>query len=162
MSLSSRTRPLVGIAVLVVCSKLHPNCVLVSQRLASHGQGTHQLPGGHLEYGESFEECAQRELKEETNLHCSSFELVHVTNTVFSTADNGQGKHYVTLFLRARIDDDATLTLMEPDKNSPWIWMNWNQLRSMNLFSPLRQAVDHPHFNPFDHSLPTFTSLVPH
>ncbi len=146
MSLS--LRPLVGIAVIVVYPSRHPDSVLVSERLSSHGKGGFQLPGGHLEYGESFEECAQRELKEETNLHCSNFKLVHVTNTIFSEEDGGP-KHYVTLFMKTTIDDDSTLKCLEPHKNSDWIWIKWNDLKTMKLFAPLRQAVDNSNFNPF-------------
>ncbi|CAF4312603.1 unnamed protein product [Adineta steineri] len=81
MSLS--LRPFVGIAVIAVYPSRYPQSVLISERLSSHGKGGYQLPGGHLEYGESFDECAKRELKEETNLDCSLFKLVHVTNTIF-------------------------------------------------------------------------------
>ncbi|CAF3315842.1 unnamed protein product [Rotaria socialis] len=146
MSLS--LRPLVGIAVLVVYPDCYPDCVLASQRLSSHGKGCYQLPGGHLEYGESFEECAQRELKEETNLDSSSFKLVHVTNTIFSEEDGGS-KHYVTLFMKTIIHDDSSLKCMEPQKSSNWIWLKWNDLKTMKLFAPLQQTVQNSNFNPF-------------
>ena len=143
------SRPLVGIAVLLVDPDHYPNCVLVSERLSNHGKGTYQLPGGHLEHGESFEECAQRELKEETNINCSCFKLVHVTNTIFSHEDGGS-KHYVTLFMKAIIHDDSSLKRMERHKNSDWTWIQWKDLKTMRLFEPLKQAVENSNFNPFD------------
>jgi 8-oxo-dGTP diphosphatase len=147
--MSAELRPFVGIGVIVVNPNHHPGCVLISERISSHGKGGHQLPGGHLEYRESFEECAQRELKEETNIDCSSFKLVHVVNTTFSEEDGGS-KHYVTLFMKGIINDDSTLKCMEPHKNSEWIWTKWEDLKTMKLFAPLRQAVENTHFNPFD------------
>ncbi|CAF3401895.1 unnamed protein product [Rotaria sp. Silwood2] len=148
MSLS--LRPFVGIAVIVVYPDRYPDSVLISKRLSSHGKGYYQLPGGHLEYGESFEECAQRELKEETNLNysSSSLKLVYVTNSIFSQEDGGP-KHYVTLFMKAIIYDDSTLKCLEPEKNSDWIWVKWKDLTRMKLFDPLKQAVHDSNFNPF-------------
>ena len=56
--------------------------------------GTLQCPGGHLEYGESFAECAKREVLEETGLDVDNFEFLAATNDIFGT-----GKHYVTILL---------------------------------------------------------------
>ncbi len=145
----SSLRPLVGIAVIAVNPSRYPHSVLVSERLSSHGKGAYQLPGGHLEYGETFEECARRELKEETNLSCSNLKLIYVTNNIFSEEDGGP-KHYVTLFMKATIDDDSTLKCLEPEKNSEWIWTEWNDLKDRKLFAPLREAVHDHSFNPFD------------
>ncbi|KAJ1018978.1 hypothetical protein NDA16_004781 [Ustilago loliicola] len=57
--------PRVGVAVFVINEKGH---VLVGKRTGSHGAGTLALPGGHLELHESFQDCAAREIYEETGL----------------------------------------------------------------------------------------------
>ena len=42
--------------------------ILLGQRKNAHGEGTWAFPGGHLEFGESLEACAAREVLEETGL----------------------------------------------------------------------------------------------
>ncbi|KAJ6768610.1 8-OXO-DGTP DIPHOSPHATES NUDT15 [Salix koriyanagi] len=52
--------------VAVVLFLLKDKSVLLGRRRSSVGDSTFALPGGHLEFGESFEECAARELREES------------------------------------------------------------------------------------------------
>ena len=81
---------------------LHPDLgkyfVLIGKRKGSHGAGTYWLPGGYLELGESFEACAARELKEETNIKLDDEQfgfLPFVSNNVMAR----ESKHTVTLFM---------------------------------------------------------------
>lgn len=53
-----------------------------------------QCPGGHLEYGESFADCAKREVLEETGLQVGNVKFLVATNDVME-----EGKHYVTVFV---------------------------------------------------------------
>jgi 8-oxo-dGTP diphosphatase len=47
----------VGVAAVI----LREGRVLLGERIGSHGAHTWATPGGHLEWGESIEECAKRE-----------------------------------------------------------------------------------------------------
>ena len=66
--------------------------------------GTWQFPGGHLEVGESWFACAERETLEETGLVVKAEKFLTATNDIFDPA----GKHYITIFvLCRRVDENA-------------------------------------------------------
>ncbi len=143
-------RPMVGVAVLLICSDF-PDSILVGKRISSHGSGTLQLPGGHLEFGEDWAECGARELAEETNISISPDRLkfAHVTNDRFLT----ERKHYITLFMKAEISgaEARDLKVLEPQKCSGWEWRKWENLKitEENLFLPLKTAIQGGELNPF-------------
>ncbi len=128
-------RPLVGVGVILFNEY---DEILLGERKNSHGSGTFAPPGGHLEYGESFEKCASRELKEETNLTITNFTFLDITNNIFEE----NNKHYVTIFMQNHISKNAVITNMEPDKTSAWLWFNINNLPN-NLFLPLKSLLIH-------------------
>ncbi|MDX8431022.1 MAG: NUDIX domain-containing protein [Candidatus Algichlamydia australiensis] len=61
-------KPLVDIGVHVI----QKGKILLGKRINAHGTGAYAPPGGHLEFGETPEECAVRELLEETGLTAKS------------------------------------------------------------------------------------------
>ncbi len=61
---TSGPKPKVGIGVMI----LKDGKVLLGKRKGSHGAGQYAFPGGHLEYMESFEDCARRETREECGI----------------------------------------------------------------------------------------------
>ncbi|KAF1316765.1 putative 8-oxo-dgtp diphosphatase nudt15-like, partial [Globisporangium splendens] len=123
----------VGVGVLLTSAK-HPNCVLIGMRKGSHGAGKYALPGGHLEMYESWEECAIREVKEETDLDISHMTFAYVTNDPMED----EGKHYITIFVQATVADDQVPRNMEPHKCEGWHWEPWTSLRTHdNMFLPL-------------------------
>ena len=119
--------PRIGVGVLV----MRDNRVLLGQRAGSHGAGTWAPPGGHLEYAESIEQCAIREVQEETGLRIGSMTYGPYTNDVFSA----EGKHYVTLFVIAQCPTGDP-ELLEPAKCTSWQWFSWAELPKP-LFAPL-------------------------
>ena len=106
--------------------------ILLGLRKSVHGNGTWCPPGGHMEYGESFEEGAVREAKEETGLIIAPKDvfLADVTNDFFEES----GKHYVTLnMVTHRFDGEPKI--METDKCAEWRWFDEDNLPS-NMFLP--------------------------
>ncbi len=105
-------RPKVGIGALVV----KEGKVLLGRRLASHGSGLWMIPGGHLEINETFEECATRELAEETGLTD-----VGVQGVVSLSNDIAYEKHYVTIGVLFEWKSGEPI-VTEPDKSGEWYW----------------------------------------
>ena len=113
--------PRVGVAVLL----LRDGKLLLGQRAGTHGVGTWAPPGGYLEFGETLEACARREVLEETGLSVENLRLGPYTNTVFADED----KHSVTLFLLADCPESlGQPECREPDKCLGWSWHDWNHL----------------------------------
>jgi len=98
---------------------------LIGKRKNAHGAGTYALPGGHMKFGESPEECAAREVMEETGLKVSGVRSLTWTND-YMPADN---LHYITLFtVCVRDNDDDEPQVLEPDKCAGWEWATWKEL----------------------------------
>lgn len=123
--------PRIGIGVFVVrgTSRTNPEFIM-GKRIGSLGTGTWALPGGHLEFGESFQECARRELMEETGLEVEEMRFLTATNSVWPK----EKKHYVTIFMVADIRADATghedkPQLLEPEKCEGWEWVSWEVMK---------------------------------
>ncbi|KAK7430960.1 hypothetical protein QQZ08_002489 [Neonectria magnoliae] len=102
--------------------------IVTGKRMGSHGAGTWQLPGGHLDHGESLLVCAEREVLEETGLKVHAIKIVAVTNDVFVEA----GKHYITLFVLCEMEDKtAEPQVLEPEKCEGWHWKTWEDLKQI-------------------------------
>src|SRR4051812_39121672 len=89
-------RPMVGVAALVTRGEL----VLLLRRHGSHGAGSWSTPGGHLEFGETPEQCAIREAFEEVGLVIERMKFRAITNDLFET----EGKHYITIWMQGECD----------------------------------------------------------
>ncbi|KAI2469512.1 NUDIX hydrolase domain-like protein [Annulohypoxylon bovei var. microspora] len=113
----------VGVAAVIRNSE---GKLVVGKRMGSHGAGTWQFPGGHLEMGESFLECAERETLEETGLKVKGEKVLAVTNDVFDPAN----KHYITVFVMCQRDNENDQPeILEPEKCECWRWIGWDEVR---------------------------------
>lgn len=128
----------IGTAAIIIKDGL----ILLGKRKGSHGDGDWGFPGGHLEYGETPEDCLRREVTEETGLTISTIKKAPYTNDFFSK-DN---KHYITLFFIVTCNKGEP-EIREPEKLEQWKWFAWDKLPE-NLFLPiknLRKQGFNPH-----------------
>lgn len=116
MSLS----PKVGVGVFVI----KDGRVLMGQRKGSHGSGDFAGPGGHLEFGETIEECAIREVKEETGIEIENLRVISVANLLYWT-----DKHYIDFGVIADWKSGDP-TVLEPEKCVGWNWYSFDELPS--------------------------------
>lgn len=135
------TVPRVGVGVLAARAGDAGGRVLVGKRLNAHGEGTWALPGGHLEYGETPEECAVREMLEETGLRLSNPRCVAVENCVWQPP--APQRHYVTVFVAGELEAGAVAHNSEPDKCAGWSFEDPDNLPTP-LFMPLAQLAATP------------------
>lgn len=125
-------RPKVGIGVLII----REGKILLGERLSSHGAGSWQIPGGHLEHGDTFEDTARREVEEETGLtDISEPEFVCVIN------DRVYEKHFVTIGMQVAWQSGEPYAA-EPEKSRNWQWFSPEELPE-TIFLPSKGVIEH-------------------
>lgn len=125
--------PKVGVGVLIIKN----NTVLLARRKNAHGAGEYAFPGGHLEFGESFEDCAVRETAEETGIHIKNIQFQFVGNFV------KYDRHYVHVGLIAEWASGDPKVL-EPEKSEEWGWFDFDNLPSP-IFAMCIKAIESYH-----------------
>ena len=69
-------RPLVGVGVVFV----RQGKVFLARRRGAHGEDSWASAGGHLEFGETLEECARREAMEELGVRVGELRVLCLSN----------------------------------------------------------------------------------
>lgn len=108
---------------------------IMGKRVGTHGQNTWSVPGGWLEFGETWEDCALREVREETSLIITNVRVVAVTNNFFLN----ENKHSITVWADADWES-GTSKITEPDKFIDQGWYTFKTLPSP-LFEPCWQNL---------------------
>lgn len=108
---------------------------LMGRRRNAHGDGAWSIPGGHLEFGETFEDTAKREVLEETGLAIKNARFGAVTNDYF----RDEGKHYVTVWVLSDWESGKE-HITEPDKYVDMEWRDFDTLPEP-LFLPWQQLL---------------------
>lgn len=107
--------------------------------LVRHRKGNRQywvLPGGRLEYGETFHECAVREMREETGLDVEVDDFVYLSEAIAPD----RSRHIVNIYLTAhvvggvlKVGDEPVLAGVD--------YVPIEELARLTLFPPVGKAV---------------------
>jgi len=128
--------PRVGVGVIII----NGGKVLLGKRKNSIGHGTWFFPGGHLEFGESPTECAEREVREETGLQVKNIRQGPYTNDFYVPEQfSATEKQYIMLYILADYVGGEP-ELRESENCEGWQWFAWDKLPEP-LFLPLANLV---------------------
>ena len=105
--------------------KRHPDPDKADSAFRSAGEWS--LPGGKLEWGESFEEGAIREVKEETGITIHDPQVISVHNC------KNQYAHFMTVGLLTHTWEGEA-QVMEPDEMTEWQSFDLKDLPSPRYF----------------------------
>ena|SRR3972149_6382783 len=132
-----KNRPKIGIGVILIKG----NKVLLGKRKNVPDKGAWGPPGGHLEFDETPEACARREVLEETGIRVERVKFLTFTNHVFRK----ERRHYITLYF---VSDSYSgkPKVTEPDKLEIWEWFEWGKFPKP-LFSTFKSITQN--YNPF-------------
>lgn len=101
---------------------------------AFRSAGEWTLPGGKLEWGETIEEGAIREVKEETDIVIQNPEVISVHNC------KNEHAHFLTIGLIVH-KWNGEAKVMEPDEITEWQWFILNELPSP-LYFPSAEVIE--------------------
>ena len=99
-----------------------------------HGEGCWTMPGGKLEFGETFEEGGAREVKEETGIVVKGLIVISLHN------DKNEHAHFVTIGMMAT-KFKGEPNVMEPDEIVEWRWFDLKSLPTP-MFFPSAKVVE--------------------
>ncbi len=108
--------------------------VFLAQRQGAHGEATWASAGGHLEMGETLEECARREAQEELGVRVGALRFLCVSNII------AYGRHYVDFEFLGDIGNQEP-ELAEPPAFSQLGWFPLDDL-PQPIFEAMRYALD--------------------
>jgi 8-oxo-dGTP diphosphatase len=112
--------PGVGVAVLIERNGL---LLMLRRSGVELGEGAWGVPGGHLDFGETPEQCAVREAYEETGVTVDGIRFVGITNDVFQA----DGLHYITIWMQARFQSGEP-AVTAPEESDRVGWFAWDAL----------------------------------
>ncbi len=109
----------------ILLGKRHPDPDKADSAFRSAGEWC--IPGGKLDFGETFEECAIREVLEETGIKIFDPKIISVHNC------KNEHAHFMTVGVVAK-KWQGEANVMEPDEITEWKWFSLKRLPKPRYF----------------------------
>ncbi len=127
-------KPEVAVGALV----LRDNKVLLVKRNHPPAQGLWALPGGRVNLGETLQQAAQREIKEETGLDIIPGPPIYSFDSIHRDSDGQVRFHYVIIDLLAEYKSG---TLKAGDDASEVGWFSLDDLEKIQVNESTKKLV---------------------
>jgi ADP-ribose pyrophosphatase YjhB (NUDIX family) len=124
--------PVVGVGAIVTCK----DRILLEKRGNDPGKGKWSIPGGVVELGESLEQTAIREVKEETNLTVDSPELIDVVSNAEPDESGRMKYHFVIIDYYLRLVGG---TLKAGSDAAELRWVAFDEVEKYDLTKTFRE-----------------------
>gem|GEM_PF-183998 len=101
-------------------------------------------PGGHVEYGETIEQAAEREIREEVGFEIADLELLRYFDIINSPEFRWPHKHFLSFDLRARlVGDDDQKPVLDEREASEYLWITPAEaIKRSDLEATTRETID--------------------
>ncbi|MGP3668173.1 MAG: NUDIX hydrolase [Candidatus Bathyarchaeota archaeon] len=133
-----KKRPIVASSALI---EKNGKILLVKRRFQPH-PGWWALPGGIVEHGETVEETAIREIKEETGLNIEIKKLLGVYNLMIKNEVSGEiERHYAIICFVCECKSEEEK--LKPNHEVLDVrWFNPEEAKKLQLVSTTRKALE--------------------
>lgn len=111
------------------------NKILLGKRKGKHGNGEYSCPGGHIEFGESFEESVRKETREEAGIELQNIKFLGVANIL-------RHNERQDIQLNFSADWESGIERTDPEERiGEWGWYSLDSL-PIPLFYPTEVLID--------------------
>ena len=130
-------KPRVGAAVLVE----HDGKFLLGKRNKKNAYGTWVIPGGGVDFGETIEDAAVREIKEETNLDVEILKLICHKEII-----NVPGEYHGVVFFHLATPKHTNLVANEDLSEAGFFSIE--EIKTMNILPSVKHVLQEAGFWP--------------
>ena len=143
------TQPRVRVGVVIP----HEDQILLVRH--RKGEKTYwMLPGGGLDYGETFAVCAEREVHEETGLRIKTERMLYISEAICPRGS----RHILNVFMLARLEG-GTVALPEGDVIEEVAFHPVSALETLTLYPAIASEIVAAHQNAYSDEIRYLGSL---
>ncbi len=119
------------IEIIIRALIIYSGKILFHHPSAASSSKYYYLPGGHLEKGETIEQCLRREFKEEMNAFIDTMKFLQIFENFYT--DNKGDHHEINLLYKVSLLDKDPLSLKIQENHIQLTWLPICLLKQINI-----------------------------